>query len=677
MLMFGRFADWFYSLFGTRKNIRLGIYGSVNVGKCLAKGQKVLLSDGTYENIENIFNQISQKNSRKLNGKEDIINCSEVNLMIPSLNNKTLKIENKKVTHVFRQKYKGKMYKIKTRLGREVVVSPNHPFVTINKNGIQFVRAKELEKESFVSIISKFNPIIPEEDFQIPSRFVEDFDGITLKMKYHNPKHIYPPKNFTQDLARFFAYTISESQHAKNFIGFYNENQNALFDFENIVKSFGLNVRNYDYENKTPMRKVFSKVLNEYFSEVFDLTPSSSSEKKVPNSILRAKNKIVKQFLRTLYDCEGDVRTSENSAKMVEITSASRELIVGIQILLLRFGLVGKIRERTVRGKKYYNLDIGRSENHRIFKNKIDFSLEEKRDSLKKISECGSKANIHSIPIVDFLENIRKKTSLNKKEFYGSGYDHGLFLKKRITIDRIKRMSKFLKKVKSTEFIHLLANSDVSWDTVVKIEPMEYEGFIYDLTVNKNHTFSTWDGLIVHNTTLANKISMDWTGEEVGKASIIPHETRFVQKKEKIEIKSGRKKLNINLLDMPGIATKIDYREFRRYGITGKKAKQRAKEATDGVIEAIKWLNNVDTVLAVMDAAEDPLTQVNITLLGNLEAKNIPVIIVANKIDKKRADADAIREAFPQYPVVGVSALKGENIDELYKAIANHSKRAK
>jgi len=178
-------------------------------------------------------------------------------------------------------------------------------------------------------------------------------------------------------------------------------------------------------------------------------------------------------------------------------------------------------------------------------------------------------------------------------------------------------------------------------------------------------------------TTLANKISMDWLGETVGEASEVPHETRFVQKKEKISIKHGRKNVNINLLDMPGIATKINYKDFLRYGFSKKDAKQRAKEATEGVIEAIKWLSNVDTVLAVMDASQDPLTQVNITLLGNLEARKIPVIIVANKIDKKRANAKRIKEAFPQYPVVEISALKGTNIDHLYGAIAKHSRRAK
>lgn len=181
----------------------------------------------------------------------------------------------------------------------------------------------------------------------------------------------------------------------------------------------------------------------------------------------------------------------------------------------------------------------------------------------------------------------------------------------------------------------------------------------------------------VGKTTLANKIALDWTGETVGIASPIPHETRYVQKKEKVEIKSDGKKLNINILDMPGISTKIDYRQFLKYKMSKNVAKERAKEATKGVVEAIKWLDNVDTVLAVMDSTRDPLTQVNITLLGNLEARNIPVILVANKIDMKNSDPEQIKEAFPQYPIVYISALKGENMDQLYDAIIKHARKAK
>ena len=173
-------------------------------------------------------------------------------------------------------------------------------------------------------------------------------------------------------------------------------------------------------------------------------------------------------------------------------------------------------------------------------------------------------------------------------------------------------------------------------------------------------------------TTLANKISMDWLGQEVGRVSEIPHETREVQKLENVEVKTDNGSLNMHLVDMPGIATQVDYKSFEQYGLDAEEALERAKEATKGIIEAIKWLDHVDAVLLVMDSAADPYTQVNITIIGNLEARNIPMVIVANKIDIENASPESIENAFPQHHVVPISAETGENLDDLYQAIQEH-----
>ena len=170
-------------------------------------------------------------------------------------------------------------------------------------------------------------------------------------------------------------------------------------------------------------------------------------------------------------------------------------------------------------------------------------------------------------------------------------------------------------------------------------------------------------------TTLANRICKDWIGEELGKISNIPHETRQIQTKERIHIKSGRKELTFTLIDTPGITTKIDYEEFMKKGMSERQSKKRAKEATKGVIEAIKWLDDMDVVIVVLDSTKDPYTQVNLTILGNLEARKIPVLVIANKTDLKRAKLKRIQSAFPQYDVVGISAKKGNNIDEFYEAL--------
>ncbi len=170
-------------------------------------------------------------------------------------------------------------------------------------------------------------------------------------------------------------------------------------------------------------------------------------------------------------------------------------------------------------------------------------------------------------------------------------------------------------------------------------------------------------------TTLANKICLDWLGEEMGAASKIPHETREIKVKEKVIIKSGNKELDFNLIDTPGIATKIDYEDFLRHKMSKTQAKKRAKEATKGVIESIRWLDNVDLVVVVLDATENPYSQVNITIIGNLAARDIPVLIVANKVDLKKAKIKKVEAAFPQYKVIGISAQTGKNLENFYKEV--------
>ena len=171
-------------------------------------------------------------------------------------------------------------------------------------------------------------------------------------------------------------------------------------------------------------------------------------------------------------------------------------------------------------------------------------------------------------------------------------------------------------------------------------------------------------------TTMANRICQDWLGEELGVVSTIAHETREIQLKEQVTIKNKNgNELTFSLVDTPGIATKIDYEDFMKSGLKAKEAKERAKEATKGVIESIKWLDEMDLVIVVLDSTQDPYTQVNITIIGNLQARYIPVLLVANKLDLKKADIKRIEAAFPQYDIVGISAKNGTNIDELYEAL--------
>ncbi len=177
----------------------------------------------------------------------------------------------------------------------------------------------------------------------------------------------------------------------------------------------------------------------------------------------------------------------------------------------------------------------------------------------------------------------------------------------------------------------------------------------------------------VGKTTLSNRVARDWTGDAIGTESHIPHETRRARRKENVEIKRNGKSVTIDIVDTPGVTTKIDYQEFLDFDIDEEDAIRRSREATEGVAEAMHWLReDIDGVIYVLDSAQDPFTQVNTMLIGIIESRDIPVLIFANKIDLEDSSVQRIRNAFPQHETVPLSALEGENMDEVYDKIAEY-----
>ena len=174
-------------------------------------------------------------------------------------------------------------------------------------------------------------------------------------------------------------------------------------------------------------------------------------------------------------------------------------------------------------------------------------------------------------------------------------------------------------------------------------------------------------------TTLANRIARDWTGDAIGPESHVPHETRRARRKENVEIKRNGKSVTIDIVDTPGVTTKVDYTEFLEHDIEKDDAVRRSREATEGVAEAMHWLReDVDGVIYVLDSTTDPFTQVNTMLIGIIESQDLPVLILANKTDLEESSVQRIRNAFPQHETIPLSALEGDNMDEVYDKISEY-----
>lgn len=183
-------------------------------------------------------------------------------------------------------------------------------------------------------------------------------------------------------------------------------------------------------------------------------------------------------------------------------------------------------------------------------------------------------------------------------------------------------------------------------------------------------------------TTLTNRILLDHTDADeddeegvLGSESAVPHETRKAEKKEEVEIEHDGESISLGIIDTPGVDTKVDYEDFLDYEEIEDEevAIDRSREATEGIAEAMHWLRgDVDGVIYMLDSTRDPFTQVNTMILGIIESQDIPAVILANKIDLEDSNVDRIRNAFPQYDVVPVSALEGDNVDEVYKSISEN-----
>jgi GTPase Era involved in 16S rRNA processing len=180
-------------------------------------------------------------------------------------------------------------------------------------------------------------------------------------------------------------------------------------------------------------------------------------------------------------------------------------------------------------------------------------------------------------------------------------------------------------------------------------------------------------------TTLTNRIVSESTDKEdiadlKGSASSVAHETREAEKREQIPIEHDGDRVVIDIVDTPGISTKVDYKEFlddENFDGSEEEARDRSREATKGVQDAIKWLkNDVDGVIYVIDSTEDPYTQVNTMIRGVISAESIPAVVLANKIDRDDSNVQRVENAFPDYEVIPVSALEGDNMENVYEAIA-------
>lgn len=237
-------------------------------------------------------------------------------------------------------------------------------------------------------------------------------------------------------------------------------------------------------------------------------------QKTLPSAIFELTKSNIALLINRLFSCDGTAYISNSSGQsfpVIAYASVSKTLIYQIQHLLLRFGILSKIRTKKTNsfGKVFpsFELEIHGKENITLFCKEI--GIFGKEEAVSKVLERalsttpGWSKDTIPFPIwelIRFKKGDRSWRSLFKMK--GFHPPSNLYEGKRSP--RRETLAKLAFVLDDLE-LKQIAESDVYWDRIVSIE-YTGEKEVFDLTVEQTHNFIAGD-IIVHNTALALNIA--------------------------------------------------------------------------------------------------------------------------------------------------------------------------
>ena len=228
-----------------------------------------------------------------------------------------------------------------------------------------------------------------------------------------------------------------------------NKSDEAFRFFEKVLRKWYPRVEVIEPTERTRQIKLNSKFVAEYFLKL-GVVAEKSAKKMVPQSIFTAPKEVVVQFLRGLFGADGTVGYVKDKSAYIRLSSKSLNLLQGVQLLLLQFGIYAKIYDRS------------RKERREIFPEYVD------RDGkVRKYDADGLlwELEIARNSVIKFLEEIGFPFELHKEK---------------------------IAKLRSKTYY-----KNYFVDEVLRVEERGVER-VYDITEPKTHSFIA-NGIVVHN----------------------------------------------------------------------------------------------------------------------------------------------------------------------------------
>jgi len=507
------------------------------MGKCLQKDSELVLEDGSLATIQEIY-QAKEANLLTLNSDWKFSSTQPSDFVDDGIK---------------------PIFEVKTKTGRSIKTTITHPYLTING----WKKLGEIESGTKIAVPRKINIFGKEElrdceakllgyligdgclthsstgftnnNSKIQEDFIKavtEFDS-SLKVSKINDItrsdsfRVSKDHEFVVAERILFAHKFKELANSKNIsyrtIALDLEISPALVTlwhqgavvpnehcFNKLCSILDIKQEELAPKGLSSIAKNQKSSLNQWL-EAMDLQGKNSHSKQVPEQVFKLKRQQIAMFINRLFATDGWASLLSSSQAQLGYASVSEKLVRQVQHLLLRFGIISSIRQKSVKykgiNKLSWQLNITHQDSIKTFIE--DIGIFGKEDALEKISNSlvnkRSHSNTDLIPVEvwDFIEAAKGNeswTSLAKRAGFKSTsniHPH----KRSLSRGRLAAIATALKHKE----LDAIANSDVYWDEIVSIEHLGSEQ-VYDLTIPETHNFVAND-ICVHNTSLALNIA--------------------------------------------------------------------------------------------------------------------------------------------------------------------------
>jgi len=398
-----------------------------------------------------------------------------------ALNEKTWNLEKAVVTNAFSTGIKP-VFRLKTKLGREIRATANHKFYTFTgwkrldelaigerlalprEIKIQNTQTMSSEELALLAHLIGDGCILPRHAVQYTTREIDLAEEVAELASKVFGSQIKP--RLKQERTWYQVYLASTRKHTHNV-------RSAIAEWLDSLGIWGLR----------------------------------SHEKFIPEKVFMQPGESVALFLRHLWATDGCIWVNEKSNHHPGIyyASSSKRLADDVQDLLLRIGIKARLR-RISQGKKgrdQFHVIVSGKEDIETFIHKVGAVGEYKINSLAKvakfISRTKANSNRDSIPnnvwkqyVIPAMQNNKITT---RQMFAGisTQYCGTTIYKQNVSRERAFRLAKA---VKSDELLKL-SQSELYWDEIKEIVS-DGETEVYDLTIDVLHNF-VCNNIILHN----------------------------------------------------------------------------------------------------------------------------------------------------------------------------------